>query len=76
MRLYKRMDGGRLIWDWAEAVSYGYDSDGRLVTMVVLAQSGGRIRLTELVPPYIDDLMANYSASAIPGTTTENPEED
>jgi len=80
VRLYKSeedgLDGGRLIWDWVEPISYGYDNDGMLVTMMAHAQYQGRVRLVEFEPPMIDDLMANYSASAIPGTATEYPEED
>jgi len=82
VRLYKSFDGSSLDWDWVEPVSYGYDSDGRLMTIMALAQYQGRVRLIKLVPRWvggkymIEDLMDHYSASAIPGTTTENPEED
>jgi len=49
---------------------------------MALAQYQGRVRLIKLVPRWVggkymsEDLMDPYSASAIPGTTTEHPEED
>ena len=61
-----RKDLTSLSFDWAEPLSYGHDSSGRLASIVVKFQSDDRSYLTELTGEDMVDFMRYYSSDWTP----------